>query len=33
VKIGKLDNAEPFKGFGQALQPDPLMGGFEMRRP
>src|SRR6266849_5482284 len=31
VEIGKLDNAETFEPFRQAPEPDPLMGGFEVK--
>jgi hypothetical protein len=30
VKIGKLDNAQTFKGLGQAPQSDPLMSRLEI---
>src|SRR6266852_5871045 len=31
VEIGKLDNAETFERLRQAAEPDPLMGGFEVK--
>jgi hypothetical protein len=31
VEVGKLDNAETFEGLRQAPEPDPLMGGFEVK--
>jgi hypothetical protein len=31
VEIGQLHNAETFEGLRQAPEPDPLMGGFEVK--